>query len=308
MVFQTLGFRLLRAKITKNICFHYQSPCQARTTLINNQANSFNIHSYKGIKTVIFDPKFYIMISGKKVIVVLPAYNAEKTLEQTYQEIPLDIVDEVILVDDNSWDNTVKKAEELGIKHIVKHDKNKGYGGNQKTCYLTALKLNADIVVMLHPDYQYTPKLIPAMTHLIAADVYHVVLGSRILGKGALKGGMPLWRYSANRFLTLFQNIVMKQKLSEYHTGYRAFSGEVLRSINFEANSDDFVFDNQMLAQIMYSGYDIAEITCPTKYFEEASSIGFSRSVKYGFGVLSTSIKYRLQKWHLLKDDIFLKN
>ena len=245
------------------------------------------------------------MINGKKIIVVLPAYNAESTLEQTFREIPMDVVDEVILVDDDSSDNTIRTAEKLGIDHIIKHEKNLGYGGNQKTCYQTALNLNADIVIMLHPDYQYTPKLIPAMAHLIAAGVYPVVLGSRILGKGALSGGMPLWRYISNRILTLFQNILMKQKLSEYHTGYRAFSAEVLRSINLKANSDNFVFDNQMLAQILYAGFPIAEITCPTKYFEEASSIGFMKSIKYGFGVLGTSLAYRLQKWGLAKYRIF---
>jgi len=245
------------------------------------------------------------MISGKKIIVVLPAYNAEKTLEQTFREIPMDIVDEVILVDDFSNDKTIQIAEKLGIHQIIKHEENKGYGGNQKTCYQTALELNADIIIMLHPDYQYTPKLIPAMAHLIAGDVYQVVLGSRILGKGALTGGMPLWRYVSNRLLTLFQNMMMKQKLSEYHTGYRAFSADVLRKINFLSNSDDFVFDNQMLAQILYAGFPIAEITCPTKYFDEASSIGFSRSVKYGLGVVGTSMAYRLQKWGLAKYSIF---
>jgi glycosyltransferase involved in cell wall biosynthesis len=245
------------------------------------------------------------MISGKKIVVVLPAYNAEKTLVQTYGEIPMDIVDEVILVDDKSTDETIRIAEALGIHHIIKHESNTGYGGNQKTCYNTALGLNADIIIMLHPDYQYTPKLIPSMAHLIAADVYPVVLGSRILGKGALRGGMPWWRYVSNRVLTLAQNILMKQKLSEYHTGYRAFSAEVLRKINFEANSDDFVFDNQMLAQILYAGYPIAEITCPTKYFEEASSINFMRSIRYGLGVLGTSVKYRLQRWKLGRYAIF---
>lgn len=245
------------------------------------------------------------MISGKKIVVVLPAFNAEKTLEQTYMEIPMDLVDEVILVDDDSSDKTLKIAEKLGIHHIIKHEKNTGYGGNQKTCYKTALNLKADIIIMLHPDYQYTPKLIPAMSHIIAAEVYPVVLGSRILGKGALRGGMPIWRYISNRVLTLFQNMLMKQKLSEYHTGYRAFSAEVLRKINFEANSDDFVFDNQMLAQILFKGYQIAEITCPTKYFEEASSIGFGRSIRYGLGVLGTSFAYRLQKWGIAKFRIF---
>jgi len=236
---------------------------------------------------------------------VLPAYNAALTLEKTYREIPFDIVDEVILVDDNSKDNTVEVARNLGINHIIVHQNNTGYGGNQKSCYNKALELGADVVVMLHPDYQYTPKLIEAMAYIIVNDVYPVVLGSRILGKGARKGGMPLYKYIANRFLTLFQNIVMNQKLAEYHTGYRAFSSEVLRKINFTANDDDFVFDNQMLAQIFYAGYEIAEITCPTKYFEEASSINFSRSVKYGFGVIKTALQYRVQKWKLKKNSIF---
>lgn len=236
------------------------------------------------------------MISDKKVVVVLPAYNAAKTLSQTYSEIPFDIVDEVILVDDNSPDNTVEVAKELGIKHIVKHDKNKGYGGNQKTCYNKALELGGDIVVMLHPDYQYTPKLLQSMCYLIANDVYPVVIGSRILGKGALRGGMPLYKYVANRFLTFSQNLLMGQKLSEYHTGYRAYSGEVLRSINYNINSDDFIFDNQFIAQIFNKGYEIAEITCPTKYFEEASSINFVRSSKYGLGVLKVSLLYFLHK------------
>ncbi len=245
------------------------------------------------------------MINNKKIIVVLPAYNAELTLAKTYNEIPFDIVDDVILVDDNSKDKTVDVARSLGIKNIIVHDKNKGYGGNQKSCYTKALELEADIVVMLHPDYQYTPKLIHSMCYVIANEVYPVVLGSRILGRGALKGGMPLYKYIFNRLLTLFQNILMNQKLSEYHTGYRAFSGEVLRKINFMANSDDFVFDNQMLAQIFYAGYQIAEITCPTKYFEEASSINFRRSIKYGLGVLKTSIIYFLNKLGIIKSKIF---
>jgi glycosyltransferase involved in cell wall biosynthesis len=245
------------------------------------------------------------MINSKKVAVVLPAYNAEKTLEITYNEIPFDIVDEVILVDDKSRDNTVQKAKELGIKHIVVHDVNKGYGGNQKSCYNKALEIGADIVVMLHPDYQYTPKLIHSMCYLIANDVYEVVLGSRILGKGALKGGMPVYKYIANRLLTLSQNILMNQKLSEYHTGYRAFSAKVLHSINFNINSDDFVFDNQMIAQIFYKGFEIAEITCPTKYFDDASSINIPRSAKYGIGVLGVSVSYFLQKLHLGSFKIF---
>lgn len=247
------------------------------------------------------------MIDNKRIAVVLPAYNAEKTLEQTYKEIPFDIVDEVILVDDRSKDETVIVGKNLGIKHIVKHEKNKGYGGNQKSCYNKALFLEADIVVMLHPDYQYTPKLLRSMCYLLADGVYEVVIGSRILGKGALKGGMPKYKYLANRFLTLFQNIMMNQKLSEYHTGYRAFTANVLNSINYNINSDDFVFDNQMLAQIFYAGFEIAEITCPTKYFEEASSINFKRSMKYGFDVMWVSFSYFLQKLHLANFKIYQK-
>jgi len=236
------------------------------------------------------------MINNKKVVVVLPAYNAAKTLEVTYNEIDFDIVDDVILVDDLSKDNTVEVGKKLGIKHIVVHEKNTGYGGNQKSCYKKALQIGGDIVIMLLPDYQYTPKLIPAMANLLASDLYHVVLGSRILGKGALKGGMPLIKYIANRGLTFIQNILMGAKLSEYHTGYRAFTKEILETIAFEENSDNFVFDNQMLAQIWYAGYEIAEITCPTKYFTEASSINFKRSAIYGLGVLKTSILYFLKK------------
>ncbi len=245
------------------------------------------------------------MIQGKKIAVVLPAYNAENTLEKTFHEIPFDIVDDVILVDDNSTDNTIGVARGLGIKHIIKHEKNLGYGGNQKSCYNKAAKIGADIIVMLHPDYQYTPKLLHSMCYIIANDVYSVVLGSRILGDGAIKGGMPIYKYIANRFLTLTQNMLMWQKLSEYHTGYRAFSREVLESINYNENSDDFVFDNQMLAQICFAGYEIAEITCPTKYFEEASSINFGRSIKYGIGVLKTSFMYLLQKLKIAKFTIF---
>ncbi len=247
------------------------------------------------------------MIDSMKIVVVLPAYNAAKTLEITYKEIPFDIVDFVILVDDKSQDDTVAVGKKLGIEHIVAHDENKGYGGNQKSCYNKALELGADIVVMLHPDYQYTPKLIESMAYLISNDVYPVVLGSRILGKGALRGGMPFYKYVANRLLTFSQNLLMSQKLSEYHTGYRAFSAEVLRNINYNQNSDDFVFDNQMLAQIFFAEYEIAEITCPTKYFDDASSINFKRSVKYGLGVLGTSFSYRLQKWGLAKYHIFQK-
>lgn len=245
------------------------------------------------------------MILGKKLVVILPAYNAEKTLKQTYDEIPFDIVDDVVLVDDKSSDNTSALAKEIGIQHVIRHEVNKGYGGNQKTCYNKALELGADIVVMLHPDYQYTPKLIESMAYLIAREVYPVVIGSRILGKGALKGGMPIYKYIANRFLTLFQNILMKQKLSEYHTGYRMFSADVLRNVNYNINSDDFIFDNQMLAQICYKGYEIAEITCPTKYFDEASSINVARSTKYGIGVLGVSCQYFLNKLGLMKSKIF---
>ena len=245
------------------------------------------------------------MINAKKIIIVLPAYNASKTLEKTYNEIPFNIVDDIILVDDNSTDQTAEIAQKLGIKHLIKHEKNKGYGGNQKSCYQKALELNGDIIIMLHPDYQYTPKLIQSMSYLIANDVYKVVIGSRILGKGALKGGMPKYKYISNRFLTLFQNILMNQKLSEYHTGYRAFHKEVIEEINFKNNSDDFIFDNEMLAQIFMKGHEIAEITCPTKYFKEASSINFSRSVKYGLGVLIVSLKYFLHKNKLYKFDLF---
>ena len=248
------------------------------------------------------------MIDNNKIVVVLPAYNAESTLEKTYKEIPFDVVDEVILVDDLSSDKTLELAQELGISHIISHDKNKGYGGNQKSCYKRALELNADIVVMLHPDYQYTPTLIHSLCYLIANNVYQVVIGSRILGKGAKKGEMPLYKYIANRFLTLFQNLFMNQKLSEYHSGYRAFSAEVLKDIPYHLNSDDYIFDNQMLAQIFYSGIEVAEITCPTRYFEEASSINFNRSIKYGLGVLGVSISYFIQKTGLWKFKIFGKN
>ena len=245
------------------------------------------------------------MIEGKKIVVVMPAYNAEKTLEQTYHEIPFDIVDQVILTDDCSNDKTVETAQQLGITEIIVHDKNKGYGGNQKTCYNRALALGADIVIMLHPDYQYTPKLIHSISYIIAHDLYPVVCASRILGKGARKGGMPLIKYVANRFLTLFQNILMNQKLSEYHTGYRAFSAKVLQSVNYNINSDDFIFDNEMIAQIFFAGYEIGEVTCPTKYFEEASSINLRRSFIYGLGVIRVSIQYRLAKWGLNKFKIF---
>lgn len=245
------------------------------------------------------------MINNKKIIVVLPAYNAAKTLQRTFDEIPFDIVDDIILTDDFSNDETIAVAKEIGITHIIAHEKNKGYGANQKSCYKKALELNADIVIMLHPDYQYTPKLIPAMCTLVANDLYDVVLGSRILSKGALKGGMPFYKYLSNRILTLVQNILMNQKLSEYHTGYRCFSTEVLRKINFEMNSDNFVFDNEMLAQCCYTKARIGEISCPAKYFEDASSINFRRSVVYGLGVLRVSISYCLQKTRLFRFSIF---
>jgi glycosyltransferase involved in cell wall biosynthesis len=248
------------------------------------------------------------MILGKKLVIVLPAYNAELTLRRTYDEIPFDIVDEVVLVDDASKDRTSELAKEIGIRHVIRHEKNKGYGGNQKSCYNKALELGADIVIMLHPDYQYTPKLIHSMAYIIANEVYPVVLGSRILGKGALKGGMPMYKYIFNRCLTFAQNVLINQKLSEYHTGYRAFSKEVLTGINYNVNSDDFVFDNQMLSQIVYAGYDIAEVTCPTKYFEEASSINFSRSMKYGLGCMAVSFTHRFNKWGLMKSALYRKS
>lgn len=245
------------------------------------------------------------MLNGKKVVVVLPAYRAALTLERTYREIPFDIVDDVVLVDDKSPDNTAEVAEGLGIRHVVRHTVNRGYGGNQKSCYAKAMELGADIVVMLHPDYQYTPLLVHSMAAMIAYEVYPVSFGSRILGKGALRGGMPMYKYIANRFLTMFQNILIGQKLSEYHTGYRAFSKEVIQSIDFSHNSDDFVFDNEMISQIFMNGFEIGEITCPTKYFEEASSINFSRSMKYGMGVLRVSLVHRLHKWGLLKSPLY---
>lgn len=245
------------------------------------------------------------MYNNKKVVVVLPAYNAAETLEITYNEIPFDIVDEVVLCDDASKDHTVELGKKLGIEHIIIHENNKGYGGNQKSLYNKALSLDADIVIMLHPDYQYTPKLILSMVNIIGEDLYPVVLGSRILGKGALKGGMPLYKYIANRFLTFSQNLIIGYKLSEYHTGYRSFSREVLETINFNANNDDFVFDNEMLSQIIYAGFDIGEVTCPTKYFDEASSINLKRSIKYGLGVLAVSCKHFLNKIGLISSPIY---
>jgi len=245
------------------------------------------------------------MIKNKKIVVVLPAYNAEKTLEKTYSEIPFDIVDEVVLVDDASKDNTIEEGKRLGIKHIIRHEKNRGYGGNQKTCYDKALSIGADIIIMLHPDYQYTPKLIHAMAYLIADGVYPVVFGSRILGKGALNGGMPMYKYIFNRCLTLSQNILIGQKLSEYHTGYRAYTKDVLETISYELCSDDFVFDNQVISQIFYAGFEIAEVTCPTKYFPEASSINFKRSMTYGLGVLGTSFTHFFQRMGIINSPLY---
>jgi glycosyltransferase involved in cell wall biosynthesis len=235
----------------------------------------------------------------------MPAYNAAKTVEQTFKEIPFNIVDEVILVDDHSKDETFEVAKKLGIHTVIRHDINKGYGGNQKTCYDAAIKNGADIVVMLHPDYQYTPLLLEAMIYPIARGLFPVMLGSRILGKGALRGGMPMYKYIANRFLTFFQNVMMGQKLAEYHTGYRAFSKEILERLPLHKNSDDFVFDNEMLGQIAFAGYEMGEVTCPTKYFDDASSINFKRSVQYGLGVLRVSVSFRLQRWGIAKFEIF---
>lgn len=247
------------------------------------------------------------MYLNKKVIVVLPAYNAALTLEKTIAEIPMDIVDDIVFVDDNSTDNSIEVARRTGIQHIIKHEANRGYGGNQKTCYNKALELGGDIIVMLHPDYQYTPLLITSMVSIIGNGIYKVVFGSRILGKGALKGGMPVYKYVANRLLTLFQNICMNQKLSEYHTGYRAYDREVLTAVNYNRNSDDFIFDNELIAQIFYKGFEIAEVTCPTKYFQEASSINLKRSIIYGLGVLKVSVLYmftnlKIYKWKLITD------
>jgi glycosyltransferase involved in cell wall biosynthesis len=245
------------------------------------------------------------MVEQNKIVVVLPAYNAALTLEKTYREIPLKVVDEVVLVDDQSSDQTVKEAHRLGIRHIIVHERNKGYGGNQKTCYDKALELGGDIIIMLHPDYQYTPKLIPVMAGIIASGLYPVVIASRILGKGALTGGMPKYKYVSNRVLTFFQNLIMNQKLSEYHTGYRAFSRVVMERIDYHQNADGFIFDNQMLSQILYAGFSVAEVTCPTKYFKEASSIKFIDSLIYGLGVIGVSISYFLQKHRIVNSRIF---
>lgn len=247
------------------------------------------------------------MFHDKKIVVVMPAYNAAKTIERTYREIPLDLVDEVVVTDDASGDETVGEAERLGL-HTLVHEQNRGYGGNQKTCYTEALRLGADIVVMLHPDYQYTPKLLPAMIGLLADGPFDAVIGSRILGGRALAGGMPLYKYVANRFLTLCQNLLCGAKMSEYHTGYRAFTREALESLPLLENSDDFVFDNQMLAQLLLAGFEIGEISCPTAYFEEASSINFPRSVRYGIGVLQTSVQAFLHRKGLVENRLFDPN
>jgi glycosyltransferase involved in cell wall biosynthesis len=254
------------------------------------------------------------MLNGKKIVVVMPAYNAARTLQRTYEEIPHAIVDDIILVDDQSHDATVEVSKSLGISTVL-HTQNLGYGGNQKTCYKTALQKGADIVIMLHPDYQYTPKLITAMASLISEGLFDCVLGSRILGVGALKGGMPLYKYVSNRLLTFYQNLFLNHKLSEYHTGYRAFSREILETLPLDNNSNDFIFDNQMLLQIIYANFAIGEITCPTRYFQEASSISFVRAVKYGLSVIMTTLEYVLHQWKILSsarfsplDEIRIKN
>jgi glycosyltransferase involved in cell wall biosynthesis len=257
-----------------------------------------------GLDHAVFLRRSAAVIRGKKVVVVMPAYNASKTLRTTCAEIPMDIVDDIILVDDASRDETVAVAKELGLKTVV-HPRNRGYGGNQKSCYKTALEAGADIVIMLHPDYQYTPKLVSAMAYILESGLYDVVLGSRILGGQALKGGMPMYKYISNRFLTMAQNMLMGAKLSEYHTGYRAFTRRVLETVPIERNSDDFVFDNQMLSQIHYMGFSIAEVTCPAKYFEEASSINFVRSLRYGLGCLQTAVQFRLSKMGVYRARLF---
>lgn len=245
------------------------------------------------------------MLDGQHVVVVLPAYNAARTLALTHAEIPMDLVDEIVLVDDASQDGTADEARRLGIRHVLRHDRNLGYGGNQKSCYRLALELGADIVIMLHPDYQYTPRLIPAMAGLVASGLFPVVLGSRILGNGALAGGMPRYKYVANRLLTAFQNLCTGQKLSEYHTGYRAFSADVLRALDLERNSDDFIFDNQMLSRIIMRGYRIGEVTCPTRYFDEASSIRFGASIRYGLGVVGVSLCHLLHRSGLVRFGLY---
>jgi glycosyltransferase involved in cell wall biosynthesis len=245
------------------------------------------------------------MLNDKKIVVVMPAYNAATTLEKTYREVPQDIVDDVILVDDKSYDNTSEVARNLGITHVITHEENKGYGGNQKSCYRAALDLDADVVIMLHPDYQYTPKLCTSMASLLSQGMFDCALGSRILGKGALKGGMPLYKYLSNRLLTAFQNFFLNYKLSEYHTGYRAFTREVLERLPLQDNSDNFLFDNQMLAQIIYAGYDIGEISCPTRYADDSSSINLADSAQYGLGVILTSVLFRLHRWGVFKSTLF---
>lgn len=247
------------------------------------------------------------MINNKKIAVIMPAYNAEKTLEQTYNELYRDIVDEIILVDDNSSDKTKEVAKKLGITTLA-HDKNKGYGGNQKTCYTAALQTDADIVIMVHPDYQYTPKLVPAMASMLAFGEYDAAIASRFIGKGAIEGGMPRYKFIANKFLTWSQNILMGERLSEYHTGFRAFTKEVLENLPLKDCNDDFIFDNEMLALIFYKGYTVGQISCPTKYFPDASSINFMRSCKYGFGVLKVSFLYFLAKLGIYKSKIFKNN
>jgi len=245
------------------------------------------------------------MFLGNRIIIVMPAYNAGRTLETTFNELPHDIIDEVIIVDDASHDDTIEVAKTLGIKHIVRHEKNRGYGGNQKTCYDKALELKADVIIMVHPDYQYTPRLIPSMASLITSGLYDVVLGSRILGNNALKGGMPLYKFIANRILTFTQNLIIGEKLSEYHTGYRAYHRRVLESIKYHHNSDNFIFDNQLLSQVLMAGFSIGEVSCPTRYTAESSSINLSNSIRYGLGVLQVSIIHRLSRWGWIKSKLY---
>jgi len=248
------------------------------------------------------------MVLGQRLIIILPAYNASKTLERTLREIPSSIVDEIVLVDDCSTDGTAELARSLGVRHVIEHDRNRGYGANQKTCYDKALELSADLVIMLHPDYQYSPRLIESMAFMAGHGLYQSVLASRILGNGALKGGMPVYKYFFNRILTFTQNLLMGQKLSEYHSGYRLFTAEILQTIPYHQNSDDFVFDNEMLAQILFHGFRLGEISCPTRYFEDASSINFWRSIQYGWGVLRVSIQYRMHRMGIIQSSLFKKN
>jgi glycosyltransferase involved in cell wall biosynthesis len=248
------------------------------------------------------------MVLGQRLIIILPAYNASKTLERTLREIPSSIVDEIVLVDDCSTDGTAELARSLGVRHVIEHDRNRGYGANQKTCYDKALELSADLVIMLHPDYQYSPRLIESMAFLAGHGLYQSVLASRILGNGALKGGMPVYKYFFNRILTFTQNLLMGQKLSEYHSGYRLFTAEILQTIPYHQNSDDFVFDNEMLAQVLFHGFRLGEISCPTRYFEDASSINFWRSIQYGWGVLRVSFQYRMHRLGIIQSSLFKKN